>query len=147
VEQGEASLERLPRGMRDAVAAVLEPDERIVVLWTTRGLGANALICTPARALIAKRRLVSWSVAVFPYAEIAAVEVIEGRPGSAAQLMLVPPPPDEPPEPGPFDDHPDVYFQESRRLVAPNTVLFRSRRRAEEAAETVRELITRRSAP
>jgi hypothetical protein len=147
VEQGEPSLDRLPRGMRDAVAEVLEPGEEIVAVWTTRGLGANALICTPARALIAKRQLVAWSVAAFPYAEIASVEVIEGRPGAAAQLMLVPPTPATPPKPGPFDDHPDAYFQESRRLVAPNTVMFRGRGRAREAAETVRELITRRSAP
>jgi hypothetical protein len=147
VEQGEASLERLPRGMRDAVGEVLETGETIIALWTTRGLGANALICTPVRALIAKRQLISWSVAAFPYTEIASVEVIEGRPGSAAQLVLVPPPSAAPPKPGPFDDHPDVYFQESRRLVAPNTVMFRGRRRAHEAAETVRELITRRSAP
>jgi hypothetical protein len=147
VEQGEASLDRLPRGMRYAVAEALEPSEEIVAVWTTRGLGANALICTPARALIAKRQLVAWSVASFPYPDIASVEVIEGRPGAAAQLMLVPPPPCTPPKPGPFDDHPDVYFQESRRLVAPNTVMFRRRRGALEAAETVRELITRRSAP
>jgi hypothetical protein len=143
VERGEASLERLPRGMRDAVAEVLEPDEEIVALWTTRGLGANALICTPTQALIAKRQFISWSVAAFPYPEIASVEVIEGRPGAAAQLILVPPPPATPPKPGPFDDHPDVYFQESRSLVAPNTVMFRGRRRAQEAADTVRELITR----
>jgi hypothetical protein len=143
VEQGEASLERLPRGMRDAVAEVLEPDEQIVALWTTRGLGANALICTPVRALIAKRPLVGWTVTAFPYAEIDSVEVIEGRPGSAAQLILVPPPSADPPKPGPFDDHPDVYFQESRRLVAPNTVMFRGRRRAQEAADAVRELLTR----
>jgi hypothetical protein len=141
VERGEATLERLPRGMRDAVAEVLEPEEEIVAVWTTRGLGANALVCTPERALIAKRRLVRWSVAAFPYAEIASVEVIEGRPGAAAQLMLVPPQPPTPPKPGPFDDHPDAYFQESRRLVAANTVMFRSRRRASEAAETVEELI------
>lgn len=147
MEQGEASLERLPRGMRDAVAEVLEPGEQVVAAWTTRGLGANALVCTPVRALIAKRQFVSWSVAAFPYREIASVEVIEGRPGAAAQLMLVPPAPAIPPKPGPFDDHPDVYFQESRRLVAPNTVMFRGRRRAQEAAETVRDLITRRSAP
>jgi hypothetical protein len=127
--------------MRDAVAAILEPGEEIVAVWTTRGLGANALVCSPKRALIAKRRLVRWSVAAFPYAEIASVEVIEGRPGAAAQLMLVPPPPPTPPKPGPFDDHPDVYFQESRRLVAPNTVMFRGRRHANEAAETVEELI------
>jgi hypothetical protein len=133
--------------MRDAVEDVLEPEEAIVAVWTTRGLGANALVCTPARALIVKRQLVTWSVAEFPYAEIASVEVIEGRPGSAAQLILVPPPPVDPPKPGPFDDHPDVYFQESRRLVAPNTVMFRGRRRAQEAAETVRALINRRSAP
>jgi hypothetical protein len=38
VEQGDASLERLPRVMRDAVAEALEPNERIVALWTTRGL-------------------------------------------------------------------------------------------------------------
>jgi hypothetical protein len=143
VEQGEATLERLPGGMRAAVEEVLEPGEEIMALWTTRGLGANALICTPTRALIAKRRLVAWSVAAIPYPKIASVEVIEGRPGAAAQLMLVPPPSDTPPKPGPFDDHPDVYFQESRRLVAPNTVMFRSRRRAGEAAEKVRELITR----
>jgi hypothetical protein len=141
VEEARPELDRLPRGMRDTVSDVLEPGEEIVAVWTTRGLGANALVCTPARALIAKRQLVRWSVGAFPYPDIAAVEVIEGRPGSAAQLLLVPPPPATPPKPGPFDDHPDVYFQESRRLVAPNTVMFRGRRRAEEAAETVRRLI------
>jgi hypothetical protein len=146
VEHGGASLEQLPRGMRDAVAEVLEPGEGIVVLWSTRGLGANALVCTPTRALIAKRALTRWSVATFPYPEIASVDVIEGRPGSAAQLILVPPTPANPPTPGPFDDHPDVYFQGSRRLVAPNTVMFRGRRRAQEAAETVRAMITERPA-
>jgi hypothetical protein len=96
VEQREASLERLPRGMRDAVAEVLEPGEQVVAAWTTRGLGANALICTPTRALIAKRQFISWSVAAFPYPEVASVEVLEGRPGSAAQLILVPPEPETP---------------------------------------------------
>ena len=42
---------------------------------------------------------------------------------------------------GPFDDFPDAYFQESRRLVAPNTLMFRGRRRAREAAETLERLI------
>jgi hypothetical protein len=143
VEQGEASLERLPRGMRDAVAEVLETGETIVGLWTTRGLGANALVCTPTRALIAKRQLARWSVGVFPYRDIASVELIEGRPGAATQLVLVPPEPEAPPKAGAFDDFPDAYFQESRRLVAPNTVMFRGRRRAREAAETVEALLTR----
>jgi hypothetical protein len=132
----------MPRGMRAAIEDALQPGEEIVAVWTTRGLGANALVCTYARALIAKRaELIRWSVAAFPYSEIASVEVIEGRPGAAAQLVLVPPEPETPPTPGPFDDHPDVYFQESRRLVAPNTLMFRSRRRAGEAVDVLEGLI------
>ena len=115
-------LDRLPGGMRHAVIEVLEPGETVVATWATRGIGANALVCTSARALIAKRaELIRWSVAAFPYAEIAAVEVIDGRPGAAAQLVLVSPEPETASRPGPFDDFPDAYFQESRRLVAPNT--------------------------
>jgi hypothetical protein len=55
--------------------------------------------------------------------------------------VLVPRRDGAPPKPGPFDDFPDAYFQESRRLVAPNTVMFRGRRRAHEAAEIVKQLI------
>ena len=65
--------------MRDDVLAALGPDERIVAVWSTRGIGANALVCTSTRALTAKRtELIRWSVAAFPYPEIASVEVIEG---------------------------------------------------------------------
>lgn len=138
----EGTLDTLPRGMRGAIEEALEPGEEIVAVWSTRGLGANALVCTSARALIAKRaELIRWSVAAFPYSEIAAVELDDGRPGAAAQLVLVPPEPEAPPKPGPFDDFPDAYFQESRRLVAPNTLMFRGRRRAREAAETLERLI------
>jgi hypothetical protein len=148
VDDAVSELKGLPRGMRDAVLAALGPDERIVAVWSTRGIGANALVCTSTRALTAKRtELIRWSVAAFPYPEIASVEVIEGRPGAAAQLMIVPPEPRTPPEPGPFDDHPDAYFQESRRLVAPNTVMFRGSGRAREAAETLRELIAEHRRP
>jgi hypothetical protein len=138
----EGTLDTLPRGMRGAIEEALEPGEEIVAVWSTRGLGANALVCTSTRALIAKRaELIRWSVAAFSYSEIAAVEVVDGRPGAAAQLVLVPPEPEAPPKPGPFDDFPDAYFQESRRLVAPNTLMFRGRRRAREAAETLERLI------
>jgi hypothetical protein len=138
----EGTLDPLPRGMRGAIEEALEPGEEIVAVWSTRGLGANALVCTSTRALIAKRaELIRWSVAAFSYSEIAAVEVVDGRPGAAAQLVLVPPEPEAPPKPGPFDDFPDAYFQESRRLVAPNTLMFRGRRRAREAAETLERLI------
>jgi hypothetical protein len=135
-------LDGLPRGMRSAVETALEPGEEVVAAWCTRGLGANALVVAGARALIAKRMgTIRWSVGVFPYSEIASVEVIEGRPGGAVQVVLVGPEPATPPKPGPFDDFPDAYFQESRRLVAPNTVMFRSRRRAREAVEAVEAMI------
>ena len=128
--------------MRDAVLEILEPGEAIIATWATRGIGANALVCTGTRALIAKRaELIRWSVTAFPYAEIAAVEVLDGRPGAATELVLVPPESEQTARPGPFDDFPDAYFQESRRLVAPNTLVLRSRRRATQAAETVRSLI------
>jgi hypothetical protein len=146
------TLDGLPRGMRGAIEEALEPGERIVGVWATRGFGANALVCAAARALISKRiGLTGWSVGAFPYAEIESVEVIEGRPGAAVQVVLVPPDPKTPPKPGPFDDFPDAYFQESRRLVAPNTVMFRSRRGAREAVESLEGLVAdhrpRRSTP
>lgn len=136
------ALDRLPRGMRGAIEEALEPGEDIIGVWTTRGLGANALVCAPTRALISKRvGLARWTVGAFRYSEIASVEIIEGRPGAAVQVVLVPPEPEKPPAPGPFDDFPDAYFQESRRLVAPNTVMFRNRRRAREAVEGIEDLI------
>ena len=142
MQEGTPELESLPRGMRAAIEEVLEPGEEIVAVWNTRGLGANALVCASARALVAKRaELIRWSVGAFPYSEIVSVEVIEGRPGAAVQVVLVPPEPETPPKPGPFDDFPDAYFQESRRLVAPNTLMFRSRRRAREAVEVLEGLI------
>jgi hypothetical protein len=142
VQETSPELDRLPRGMRDAVEDVLEPGEEIVAVWSTRGLGANALVCTSTRALIAKRaELIRWSVGVFAYSQIASVKVIDGRPGAAAQLVLVPPEPEMPRIPGPFDDFPDAYFQESRRLAAPNTLMLRSRRRAREAVEALEQLI------
>ncbi len=128
--------------MRAAVADVLDPGEELVGVWTTRGFGANAILCTPSRALIAKRtELIRWSVAAFPYSELESVQVYGSRPGAAAQVELVPRRHGPPPPPGPWDEFPDAYFQESRRLVAPNTVLLRSRGRAREAAETVKRLI------
>jgi hypothetical protein len=129
--------------MRDAIEATLEPGEEVTAVWSTRGLGANALVCGTTRALIAKRRaLRGWTVAAFPYSEIASVESIEGRPGGAVQVVLVPTATEaDRPAPGPFDDFPDAYFQESRRLVAPNTLMLRSRRRAREAVERVERLI------
>jgi hypothetical protein len=128
--------------MRAAVERALEPGEEVVAVWTTRGLGANALVCSASRALISKRTaLVGWSVGAFPYSGIASVEVIEGRPGAAVQVVLVPPEPEAPRKPGPFDDFPDAYFQESRRLVAPNTLMFRNRRSAREAVERLEGLI------
>jgi hypothetical protein len=139
-------LSSLPRRMAAAVDEVLEAGELLVDVWSTRGIGANALVCAAERALIAKRRLTSWTVGSFPYAEIASVELIEGRPGSAVQLVLHGIEA-EPPEPAPFDDFPDVYFQESRRLAAPNTVMFRSRRRAEEPVELLSALVAARRAP
>lgn len=139
-------LSSLPRRMAAAVEEALEPDELLVGVWSTRGLGANALVCAAERALVAKRQLTAWTVGSFPYAEIASVELIEGRPGSAVQVVLHGIEP-EPREPGPFDDFPDVYFQESRRLVAPNTVMLRSRRRAQEPVELLNALVAARRAP
>jgi len=128
--------------MRAAVDEVLDPGEEVVAVWTTRGIGANALVCARTRAVIAKRaELIRWNVFPFPYAEIETVELIDGRPGAAAQLVLVQRRQGPPPKPGPFDDFPDAYFQESRRLVAPNTLMFRGRRRAREAAELLERLI------
>jgi hypothetical protein len=127
--------------MRRAIEEGLEPGEEIVGVWSTRGFGANALVCTSSRALISKRTdLVHWSIGVFRYSEIASVEILDGRPG-ATQIELAPLKPGPAPPPGPFDEFPDAYYQESRRLVAPNTVMFRSRRRAREAAEAVQGLI------
>jgi hypothetical protein len=133
--------------MRQAVEQVMGPDEALLGVWTTRGLGANALVCTSRRALVAKRaELVRWSVGSFPYGEIDSVEVWQGRPGSAVQVEIVQPQPQAgaPPKPGIFDDFPDAYYQESRRIVALNTIMFRSRRRAREAVESLQGLIVER---
>ena len=139
------TLDGLPAGMRKAVEEVMRADEPLVGVWTTRGFGANALVCTSWRALVAKRaELVRWSVGSFPYGEIDSVEVWQGRPGSAVQVEIVQPQPDNPPKPGIFDDFPDAYYQESRRIVAPNTIMFRSRRRAREAVESLQGLIVER---
>jgi hypothetical protein len=129
------ALGRLPRGMRSAVEDVLEPGEELLAVWKTRGFGANALVCTSERALISKRPdHIHWSVGVYPYAEIESVEMLDSRPG-ATQVELRPRGGDAADNPPIFADFPDAYYQESRRLVAPNTVMFRSRRRAREAAE------------
>jgi hypothetical protein len=141
VEEREPTLDRLPRGMRAAIEEVLDPGEEILAVWSTRGYGANALVCAPSRALISKRTdLVRWSVAVFPYSEIATVEVLDGRPG-ATQVELASRQRGDAPKPRPFEDFPDSYYQESRRLVASNTVMFRNRRRAREAVEVLNGLI------
>jgi hypothetical protein len=135
VQASEATLDRLPRGMRAAVEEVLNPGEELLAVWNTRGFGANALICAGERALIAKRPdHFRWSVAVYPYAELAGAEMLDSRPG-ATQVELQPRATDGAERSAPFADFPDAYYQESRRLVAPNTVMFRSRRRAREAAE------------
>jgi hypothetical protein len=122
--------------MREAVEATLRPGESIRAVWSTRGLGANALICTDDRALICKRAsdLMHWAVSVYPYETIASVGALDGRPG-ATQVELKPLSSEAPAgdSPAPFEDFPDAYYQESRRLVAPNTVMFRNRRRAREA--------------
>jgi hypothetical protein len=141
VQEANAPLDRLPRGMRGAIDEVLEPGERILAVWSTRGLGANALVCTPTRALISKRTdLIRWTVGVFRYSELASVEILDGRPG-ATQVELAPLEPAPAQPPGPFEEFPDAYYQESRRLVAPNTVMFRNRRRAREAVEALEGLI------
>ncbi len=142
MQEGKPALDRLPRGMRAAIEEALELGEEVLEVWSTRGFGANALVCTPTRALISKRtELLRWTVGVFPYSGIASVEIFDGRPGAAVQVALAPLEPDSPPSPGPFDDFPDAYYQESRRLVAANTVMFRNRRRAREAVEIVEGLI------
>jgi hypothetical protein len=136
------ALDELPRAMRSAVEEVLEPGEEIVGVWATRGIGANALVCAPTRALISKRvGLRRWSVHAFPYTDIDSVEMVQGRPGAAVQVALVPVKSGEPREPGPFDDFPDAYFQESRALLAPNTLMLRNRRTAREAVEALQGLI------
>lgn len=138
----DTSLDGLPRGMRAAVEDALGPDEGIHAVWSTRGIGANALVCTGDRALISKRApdLVRWAVGVYPYETVAAVVILDGRPGST-QVELEPLAPESPAAPGPFEDFPDTYYQESRRLIAPNTVMFRSRRRARAAVEFLEGMI------
>jgi hypothetical protein len=132
----------MPSGMRVAIEEVLGPGEHIVQTWSTRGLGANALVCAATRALIAKRAdLVHWSATSFPYSELAKAEILDGRPLAAVQMELIPRNPA--PRSQPFDDFPDAYYQESRRLVAPNTVMFRNRKRAREAADVLEDLIAR----
>ena len=138
----DTTLDGLPGGMRAAVEEALRPDEGLRAVWSTRGLGANALVCTKDRALIAKRApdLVRWAVGVYPYDTLASVVILDGRPG-ATQVELEPFAADAPVAPGPFEDFPDAYYQESRRLVAPNTVMFRNRRRAREAVEFLEGMI------
>ena len=129
--------------MRRAIEEVLEPGEEVLGVWRTRGFGANALVCAPTRALNSKRTdLIRWSVGAFRYSELASVEMLDSRPG-ATQVELAPLDPGPVPPPGPFDDFPDAYYQESRRLVAPNTVMFRSRGRAREATKTLEGLIAK----
>jgi hypothetical protein len=140
-------LERLPRGMREAIEATLAPGEPVVEVFGTRGFGANALVCTPTRALISKRTVLRWSVGVFPYSEIDSVEMIEGRPGAAVQVELRPRDPGPARPPGPFDDFPDAYYQESRRLVAANTLVLRNRRRGREAVEALDSLLAEHRSP
>ena len=127
--------------MRRAVEGALAPGEQLLAVWKTRGFGANALICAPERALVAKRAdLINWTVAAYPYAELAAASMLDSRPG-ATQVELEPRDAPRPSAPTPFADFPDAYYQESRRLVAPNTVMFRNRRRAREAAEFLEGMI------
>ncbi len=136
-----SSLDGLPGGMRRAVEGVLTYGEQLLAVWVTRGLGANALVCASERVLIAKRTdLINWTVAAYPYAELAAASMLESRPG-ATQVELEPRHAPEPSAPAPFEDFPDAYYQESRRLVAPNTVMFRNRRRAREAVEFLEGMI------
>ena len=59
------------------------------------------------------------------------------------QVELAPRHPDPAPQSGPFDDFPDAYYQESRRLVAANTVMFRNRKRAREAVAVLEDLVAR----
>jgi hypothetical protein len=144
VQASEATLDRLPKGMRQAVEEVLKPGEELLAIWNTRGYGANALVCAADRALIAKRpALVRWSVGVYPYTEIESVEMLDSRPG-ATQVELNPRGGDAADKPPIFAEFPDAYYQESRRLVASNTVMFRSRRRAREAVAFLESVIAER---
>jgi hypothetical protein len=141
VHEGNPALRRLPAGMRAELEQTLESGEEILELWSTRGIGANALVCTPTRALISKRsNLIRWMVGTFPYSELTGARVLDGRPG-ATQVELVGPEPSQPRPPTAFDDFPDAYYQVSVRLLAANTVMFRSRRRAREAATVLEDLI------
>jgi hypothetical protein len=142
VQDPDSVFDRMAPGIRRAIEEALEPGEEIVQAWSTRGLGANALVCAAKRALIAKRTdLVHWSVAAFRYSELGKAEILDGRPLAAVQVELAPRNPA--PRSGPFDDFPDAYYQESRRLVAANTVMFRNRRRAREAVAILDDLIAR----
>jgi hypothetical protein len=146
VEGGDSAFDRMPAGMRAVIEDTLDPGERILEAWITRGLGANALVCADERALISKRAdMVHWSVASFRYAELGKPEILDGRPLAATQVELVPRVP-APPSKQLFDDFPDAYYQESRRLVAPNTVMFRNRKRAREAVAILEDLIARHRA-
>jgi len=144
VQDPDPAFDRMPRGMRGAIEAALEPGEEILQVWSTRGLGANALVCAATRVLISKRTdLIHWSVGAFPYSDLGSAEILDGRPLAAVQVELAPRHPDPAPQPGPFDEFPDAYYQESRRLVAANTVMFRNRRRAREAVAVLEDLIAR----
>ena len=144
MQDPDPTFDRMPRGMRGALEEALEPGEEILKVWSTRGLGANALVCAAERALISKRTdLIHWSVGAFPYSDLGSVEILDGRPLAAVQVELAPRHPDPAPRPGPFDEFPDAYYQESRRLVAANTVMFRNRRRAREAVAVLENLIAR----
>jgi hypothetical protein len=130
--------------MRRAVEGVLAPGEQLLGVWKTRGFGANALICASERALVVKRTdMIHWTVAVYPYRELATVSMLDSRPG-ATQVELEARDAPQPSAPAPFADFPDAYYQESRRLVAANTVMFRNRRRAREAVEFLEGMIAAR---
>lgn len=60
--------------MRDAVERTLAHDEAIEHIWVTRGSGANALVVTGSRVMIAKKgeNFFVWDVNTLPRAAISA---------------------------------------------------------------------------
>lgn len=113
----------------------LGEDEHLVAAWSSRGAGANALVCTNRRALVAKRPgFVQWMVSGYELSAIDNVNVSWGRFGNATVIHLATGGQPAPKQmEGPLTD-PKV-------LQAPNIILLRKRAVAEDAVQTLQRLI------
>lgn len=68
IRNGHALSTRMNASMRDAIERTLAHHEEIEHIWTTRGIGANALVVTGTRVLIVKKsgNFLSWQVHTMP---------------------------------------------------------------------------------